>query len=74
MSAPQLPAEEALQGWVGLVDQRPTAAATELEGAVEVAGLLVVEDVALAVVGGRAARRLVPERWASLDRQRLGSR
>lgn len=71
MPAPEFPAEESLQGGVGLVHQRPSAASAELEGVVEVLGLLVVEDVALAVVGGGAARGLVAEGGAPLDGKRL---
>ncbi len=37
----------------------------------EVLWLLVVEDVALSVVGCGGARRLIPEMRASLDGQRL---
>lgn len=67
MSAPKFPAKEALQGRVGLVHQGSSSASAELEGVIEVCGLLVVEDVALAVVSGSAARRLVAEGRAPLD-------
>ena len=68
MSPPELPAEEALQRRVGLVDQRTAAGLTELLRLRETLWLLVVERVTLAVVGGRAARRLVTELGAPLDR------
>ena len=42
-----------------------------LHSHLKVRGLLVVEDVALSVVGGGAAGRLVPEGGAALDGQGL---
>ena len=44
---------------------------TSLHSHLKVRGLLVVEDVALSVVGGGAAGRLVPEGGAALDGQGL---
>ena len=73
MTPPELPAEEPLQRRVGLVDEGAAAALTELLCVGEALRLLVVEGVALAVVGGRAARRLVAELRTPLDRQSLGN-
>ena len=67
VTPPKLPGEESLQSRIGLVHEGAAARVAELEGALEVGRLLVVEDVALAVVGSSAARRLVPECWATLD-------
>jgi hypothetical protein len=50
---PQLPGYEALEGGVALVDEGPVAGPTEAQGLAERLGLPIVEDVALAVVGGR---------------------
>lgn len=72
--APELPADEALEGGVALVDKAPPAAATEGQGLLEGQRLPVVEDVALAVVSGRRAGRLVSELGAPLDRQCLQPR
>lgn len=69
--APQLPADEALQRGVAVVDECPSACAAELQRLAEVERLAVVENVALSVVRGRGAGRLVPEHGAPLDRQRL---
>lgn len=71
VSAPELPADEALQGRVALVHQRAPATAASGHGIAERLWLPVVEDVTLAVVGRRAAGGLVAELRAPLDRQRL---
>ena len=71
MPPPQLPRQEPLQGGVGLIDEGPPARLAKVQRPLEVVGLLVVEDVALAVVGGGAAGRLVAERGATLDGQSL---
>ena len=71
MSPPQLPADEALQGGVALGDQVAAARSAEGQRIPKVERLARVEDVALAVVGGRAAGGLVPELGAALDGQGL---
>lgn len=58
---PELPAEETLQGGVGLVHEGAAALRAEALGLKEVAGLVVVEDVTLSIVRGGAAGSLVPE-------------
>ena len=73
MSPPELPGQESLQRWIRLVHQRSSAIFTKVEGLLEVLGLLPIEYIALAVVGGRAARFLVPEGGTSLDREGLVS-
>lgn len=57
---PELPAEEALQGRVGLVHEGTAALRAEALGLQEVTRLVIVEDVALSIIRGRAARSLVP--------------
>ena len=57
---PELPAEEALQGGVGLVHEGAAALRAEVLGLQEVAGLVIIEDVALSIVRGGAAGSLVP--------------
>jgi len=69
--APEFPADESLQGRIRLVDKGPTARFTELTGFVKVERLVIVEEVALAVIRGAAARHLVTELRTPLDGQRL---
>ena len=57
---PELPAEEPLQGGVGLVHEGATALRAEALGLKEVTRLVVVEDVTLSIVRGGAAGSLVP--------------
>lgn len=71
MTPPQLPADEALQRRIALADQSAAARAAEGERVQEVQRLAVVEDVALAIVGGQGTRWLVPERGTTLDGQSL---
>lgn len=71
MSPPELPADKPLECGVALVHQGAPAAPAERQRLPELERLPVVEDVALPVVGGRAAGRLVPELRAPLDGQRL---
>lgn len=71
MPSPQLPADESLQRRVRLVDQGATACSAELHRVPERQRLPVVERVALAVVGGRCARGLIPEDGAPLNGQGL---
>lgn len=71
VSSPQLPGYEALEGGVALVDEGAAPGPAEAQGALEALGLPIVEDVALAVVGGGRARGLVPELRAPLDGQGL---
>ena len=63
VSPPEFPGEETLEGGVGLVHQRPSSLAAEALGLLEVPGLVVVENVTFPVVGGRAARPLVPGKY-----------
>ena len=63
VSPPQLPGEETLEGGVGLVHQGASSLAAERVGLLEVPGLVVVENVTFPVVGGRAARPLVPGKY-----------
>lgn len=58
---PEFPRQEALESWVGFIHQWTTTTTTELKRLVEVAWLLAVEDVTLAVVGSGAAWGLVAE-------------
>jgi len=62
-----------LQGRVGFVHQRTSSVLTKVERFLEGSRLVVVEDVALPVVRGRAAWFLVSEGGAPLDRQGLVS-
>ncbi len=71
MPTPELPRKEALEGRVRLVHERAAPGIAEVQRTLEVGRLLVVEDVALAVVGRGAAGGLVSERGAPLDRQCL---
>jgi len=71
MSPPELPGQESLQRWIRLVHQRSSAIFTKVEGLLEVLGLLPIEYIALAVVGGSAARLLVAEGGTALDGQGL---
>ena len=61
MASVEFPAEEALKGRGDLIDQRPSSLLAESLRLEEVHLLVVVEDVAVAVVGGGAAQRLVAE-------------
>lgn len=67
MSPPELPADESLKCGVAFVHQRPSAAPAEGQRLPELERLAVVEDVALPVVGGSAAGRLVPELRTPFD-------
>ena len=71
VTPPQLPGEKSLQRRIRFVDQGTPPRVAKVEGPLEVGGLLVVEDVALAVVGGGAARRLIAESWTSFNGQSL---
>lgn len=71
MSAPQFPADEALKGGVALVDEGAASALAQSQSVTERLRLPVVENVALAVVGGRAAGRLVAELGTPFNRQSL---
>ena len=71
VTSPQFPGEESLQRGIGFVYQGTPTSVAELKSSFEVWRLLVVKDVALPVVGGRAAGRLVAERGAAFDRQCL---
>ena len=67
VTSPELPGEESLQSRIGLVHEGAAARVAELQRALEVGRLLVVEDVALPVVSGSAARWLVPECRAAFN-------
>ena len=69
MPAIQFPAEEALKRRRRLVDEGSAADLAKAFRVVERHGLVIVEDVALAVVGRSAAERLVPEGGTLFDRQ-----
>lgn len=71
MTPPQFPTDESLQGGIGFIDERAAAGLAKLARLVEIERLIVVEQVTLAVVRCRAARLLVAELRAPLDRQRL---
>jgi len=71
VSAPQLPADESLQGGVALVDEGASPALAQGQRLAESLRLAVVENVALAVVGGGAAGRLVAELRTPLNGQSL---
>ena len=73
MPPPQLPADEPLQGGIRFIDQRPAASLAELTGLVKVERLVIVEQIAFAVVSGCTARLLIAELRASLNGQRLES-
>ena len=73
VSPPELPGEKSLQGRIGLIHQRAAPILAEVKRLLEVLGLLPVEYVALAIVGGCAARFLVPEGGTALDRECLVS-
>ena len=57
---PELPAEETLQGGVGLVYEGAAALRAKALGLQEVTRLVVVENVTLSIVRGGAAGSLVP--------------
>lgn len=65
----EFPAEETLERRRRLVHEGAAADLAEALRVVERHRLVVVEDVALAVVRGRAAQRLVPERGTLFDGQ-----
>ena len=67
MASVELPAEKALKGRGDLIDQRAAPLLAESLRLEEVHLLVVVEDVAVAVVGGGAAQRLVAEGGTLLD-------
>lgn len=69
--SPQFPADEALKGWIALVDECSASASAEVQGITKIKRLPIVENVTFSVVGGRAPRRLVPELWTPFDRQCL---
>jgi hypothetical protein len=71
VSAPQFPTYEALESGVALVDEGAASALAQSQSVAERLRLPVVENVALAVVGGRAAGRLVAELGTSFDGQSL---
>lgn len=71
MTTPQFPADESLQRGIALADQSTAAGATEGQSIEEVQRLTVVEDVALAIVGGQGAWRLIPECGTTFDGQCL---
>ena len=73
MSPPELPGEKTLQRRIGFIHQRSTAILTKVKCLLEILGLLSIEYVTLPIVGGRAARFLVPEGGTSLDRESLVS-
>ena len=68
---PQFPTDEPLERRIGLVDERPSASLAKLPGFVEIERLVVVKQVAIAVVRGAAARLLIPELRAPLNGQSL---
>lgn len=74
VTPPELPAHESLKGGIRLVDEGSSASLAELTGFVEVERLVVVEQVALAVVGGAAPGLLIPELRAALDGQSLSTK
>lgn len=63
----ELPGEETLQRRRCLVHQGATLQLAMSSSGLEVGGLVVVEDVALAIVGRCRAQWLVAERWTLLD-------
>lgn len=71
MSPPELPRDETLQSRIALVHQRTAPIVAEGPRLFEYHLAILVEDVALSVVGGRRSWRLVPELGAPLDRQGL---
>ena len=71
MPPPELPAQEALKGRVGLVHKGATPLRAEALSLKEVSRLVVVENVALSIIGGRAARSLVPVAMMSLESKHL---
>lgn len=71
MTTPQFPADESLQRGIALADQSTAAGATEGQSIEEVQRLTIVEDVALAIVGGQGAWRLIPECGTTFDGQCL---
>lgn len=71
MAPPQLPADEALQRRVALVNQSAAAGSAEGQSFAEVQRLAVVEDVAFSIVAGGGTWGLVTEHGASFDGQRL---
>ena len=73
VSPPELPGEKTLQRRIGFIHQRSTAILTKVKCLLEILGLLSIEYVTLPIVGGRAARFLVPEGGTSLDRESLVS-
>ena len=60
VSPPELPAQESLQGGIGLVHEGAASLRAETLRLQEVTRLVIVEDVALSIVSSRAARSLVP--------------
>jgi len=71
VTSPQLPADEALKGGIGFIDEGSSTSLAELTRFVESQLLVVVEQVAFAVVRGAAPRLLIAELRAVFDRRRL---
>ena len=63
VSPPQLPGEETLECRVRFVYERAASGLAKLHRVLECRRLLVVEDVAFAVVGSRTARWLIPKEY-----------
>lgn len=68
VTTPQLPTDEALEGWITFVHESASSAATEIERVSEVQRLSVVEYVTLAIISCRASGRLVSELRTPFDR------